>query len=57
MGAHRMNQIKTQAERDAVDAHQGAQVWCPYDVYTQEAQYNAWMTAFHAKLIELEGGK
>ena len=52
-----MNQIKAQAERDAIDAHQGAQVWCPYDVYTQEAQYNAWMTAFHAKLIELEGGK
>ena len=51
-----MNQIKAQAERDAIDAHQGAQVWCPYDVYTQEQQYNEWCIAFNRKKLELEAG-
>ena len=49
-----MTQTEAQAERDAVDAHQGWEVMNPYDPFTQEAQYNEWMTAFHAKLIELE---
>ena len=50
-----MTQIETQAERDAVDAHAGAQVWCPYCPVTQEAQYNEWCIAFNRKKLELEG--
>ena len=52
-----MTQVENQAERDAVDAHQGWEVMNPYDPFTQEQQYNEWCIAFHAKLIELEGGK
>ena len=52
-----MTQIEAQARQDAMDAHQGARVCCPYCHRTQERQYNEWCIAFHAKLIELEGGK
>ena len=50
-----MTQIKAQADRDAVDAHQGWEVMNPYDPFTQEAQYNEWCIAFNRKKLELEG--
>jgi len=49
-----MTQTEAQAERDAMDAHQGARVCCPYCHRTQERQYNEWTMAFNATLIELE---
>ena len=52
-----MTQTEAQAERDAIDAHAGAQVRCPYDPWTQERKYNEWMTAFNKKKLELEMGR
>ncbi len=51
-----MTQIKAQAERDAIDAHQGSQVWCPYDFVTQETLANEWFQVFNKKKLELEVG-
>ena len=49
-----MTQTEAQAERDAIDAHQGWEVMNPYDPFTQEAQYNLWCIAFNRKKLELE---
>ena len=49
-----MTQVERQAEQDAKDAHNGSQVWCPYDFVTQEKQFNEWFVAFNKKKLELE---
>jgi len=49
-----MTPIQAQASRDAVDAKQGAQVWCPYCPVRQPEQYNAWTLSFNAAMVELE---
>ena len=49
-----MTKVEEQAQRDAIDAHQGWKVDNPYDAWTQEKQFNEWTMAFNAKLIELE---
>jgi hypothetical protein len=45
------DQIKRQAERDAIDQYQGYQVWCPYDI--RDSRADIWKKAFSTKLAEL----
>lgn len=52
-----MNQIQKQAERDAIDAHVGHQVWNPYPFLTEPEHHQQWQIAFDAKRKELEEGK
>ena len=45
-------QIKRQAERDAIDAFNGHRVWNPYPVGSEAAE--VWSLAFNEKRAELE---
>lgn len=49
-----MDQVIAQARRDAIDAHNGHIVRCPYDPTAQPERFNAWTMAFNESLLRLE---